>query len=175
MQACRVVSVNDVPRLRGLPPRDLSFRFRCPHEVAFLLVLAERHLSFTLSTPHRASPRFELPRLTSITEPLASRGDAARFLRRLGRVGTRIMPRSIWKGVISFGMVAIPIRLYLATESKSISFRLLCPEHKTPIKNKRWCPAGDHEIAWNDVLRGYEYEKDRFVVLDEEDLAKLPL
>ncbi len=85
------------------------------------------------------------------------------------------MPRSIWKGVISFGMVAIPIRLYLATEGKSVSFRLLCPDHKTPIKNKRWCPAGDHEIAWNGVLRGYEYEKDRFVVLDDEDLTKLPL
>ncbi len=85
------------------------------------------------------------------------------------------MPRSIWKGVISFGMVAIPIRLYLATESKSVSFRLLCPEHKAPIKNKRWCPTGDHEIAWNDVLRGFEYEKDRYVVLDDEDLAKLPL
>jgi DNA end-binding protein Ku len=85
------------------------------------------------------------------------------------------MPRSIWKGVISFGLVAIPIRLYLATESKSVSFRLLCPEHKSPIKNKRWCPTGDHEVAWNDVLRGYEYEKDRYVVLEDEDLAKLPL
>ncbi len=85
------------------------------------------------------------------------------------------MPRSIWKGVISFGMVAIPIRLYLATEGKSVSFRLLCPDHKTPIKNKRWCPTADHEVAWNDVLRGFEYEKDRFVVLDDEDLAKLPL
>ena len=85
------------------------------------------------------------------------------------------MPRSIWKGVISFGMVAIPIRLYLATEGKSVSFRLLCPDHKTPIKNKRWCPAGDHEVVWNDVLRGYEYEKDHYVVLDDEDLAKLPL
>lgn len=85
------------------------------------------------------------------------------------------MPRSIWKGVISFGMVAIPIRLYLATEGKSVSFRLLCPDHKTPIKNKRWCPMGDHEVAWNDVLRGYEYEKDHYVVLGDEDLANLPL
>ncbi len=85
------------------------------------------------------------------------------------------MPRSIWKGVISFGMVAIPIRVYLATEGKSVSFRLLCPDHKTPIKNKRWCPSGDHEVAWNDVLRGFEYEQDHYVVLDDEDLGKLPL
>lgn len=85
------------------------------------------------------------------------------------------MPRAIWKGVISFGLVAIPVRLYLATEGKGVSFRLLCPDHKTPIKNRRWCPTGEHEVAWNDVLRGYEYEKDHFVVLEDQDLANLPL
>src|ERR671930_67448 len=54
------------------------------------------------------------------------------------------MPRSIWRGVLSFGMVAIPVRLYLATESSSkVSFNLLCPEHKSRIKNKRWCAEGD--------------------------------
>ncbi|HZC31111.1 MAG TPA: Ku protein [Gaiellaceae bacterium] len=86
------------------------------------------------------------------------------------------MPRSIWRGVLSFGMVAIPIRMYLATESTSkVSFHLLCPEHKSRIKNKRWCPEGDHEVAWGDVVRGYEYEKGSYVVLDDDDLEKLPL
>ncbi|MDE3112409.1 MAG: Ku protein [Chloroflexota bacterium] len=86
------------------------------------------------------------------------------------------MPRSIWRGVLSFGMVAIPIRMYLATESTSkVSFHLLCPEHHTRIKNKRWCPEGDHEVAWGDVVRGYEYEKGSYVVMDDEDLEKLPL
>lgn len=86
------------------------------------------------------------------------------------------MPRSIWRGVLSFGMVAIPVRLYLATESSSkVSFNLLCPEHKSRIKNKRWCPEGDHEVAWNDVVRGYEYEKGSYVELDDEELEKLPL
>ena len=86
------------------------------------------------------------------------------------------MPRSIWRGVLSFGMVAIPVRMYLATESSSkVSFNLLCPEHKTRIKNKRWCPEGDHEIAWGDVVKGYEYEKGNYVVLDDADLEKLPL
>ena len=86
------------------------------------------------------------------------------------------MPRSIWRGVLSFGMVAIPIRMYLATESSSkVSFHLLCPDHKSRIKNKRWCPEGDHEVAWGDVIRGYEYEKGRYVVLEDEDLEKLPL
>lgn len=86
------------------------------------------------------------------------------------------MPRSIWKGTISFGMVALPVRLYLATESSSkISFNLLCPEHKARIKNKRWCPEGDHEVAWSDAVRGYEYEKSSYVVLEDDDLDDLPL
>ena len=86
------------------------------------------------------------------------------------------MPRSIWRGVLSFGMVAIPIRMYLATESSSkVSFNLLCPEHKTRIKNKRWCPEGEHEVGWGDVVRGYEYEKGNYVVMDDDDLEKLPL
>src|SRR4029079_5895342 len=86
------------------------------------------------------------------------------------------MPRSIWKGVMSFGMVAIPVRLYLATESSSkVSFNLLCPTHKSRIKNKRFCVEGDHEVAWGDVVRGYEYEKGQYVELTDEDLEKLPL
>jgi DNA end-binding protein Ku len=86
------------------------------------------------------------------------------------------MPRSIWRGVLSFGMVAIPVRLYLATESSSkVSFNLLCPQHKSRIKNKRWCTEGDHEVAWNDVERAYEYEKGSYVELTDEDLEKLPL
>jgi DNA end-binding protein Ku len=73
-------------------------------------------------------------------------------------------------------MVAIPIRMYLATESSSkVSFNLLCPEHKTRIKNKRWCPEGDHEVQWGDVIKGYEYEKGSYVVMEDEDLEKLPL
>ena len=77
---------------------------------------------------------------------------------------------------MSFGMVAIPVRLYLATESSSkVSFNLLCPEHRSRIKNKRWCVEGDHEVAWGDVVRGYEYEKGNYVELTDEDLEKLPL
>lgn len=86
------------------------------------------------------------------------------------------MPRSIWKGTISFGMVALPVRLYLATESSSkVSFNLLCPEHKARIKNKRWCPEGDHEVAWSDAVRGFEYEKGSYVVLEDNELDELPL
>ena len=85
------------------------------------------------------------------------------------------MPRSMWRGAISFGMVAIPVRLYLATESKSVSVRLLCPNDLTPIKNKRWCTVEDKEVGWNDVVRGYEVGKDEYVVIEDKDLDDLPL
>ena len=84
------------------------------------------------------------------------------------------MPRSIWKGSMQFGMVNIPVALYVATESTSkVSFNLLCPDHKTRIKNKRWCPVGEHEVA--STVKGYEYEKGQYVIFEEDDLDKLPL
>ena len=81
----------------------------------------------------------------------------------------------MWKGAVSFGMVAIPVRLYLATESKSVSFRSLCPCHKQPIKQKRHCAVDDKVVEYGEVLRGFEIEKDQFVIIDEEDLDNLPI
>jgi DNA end-binding protein Ku len=81
----------------------------------------------------------------------------------------------MWRGAVSFGMVAIPVRLYLATESKSVSFRLLCPRDHEPIRNKRWCPREDKDVAWNEVVRGYEVGKDEYVIIDDQDLEELPL
>ena len=82
----------------------------------------------------------------------------------------------MWKGVVSFGMVSIPIRLYNATESSAkVSFRQLCPDHKSPITYKRWCPEGDHEVAYGEILKGYEVGKDRYVIIDDKDLDNLPL
>jgi len=84
------------------------------------------------------------------------------------------MPRSIWKGSMQFGMVNIPVALYVATETTSkVSFNLLCPDHKSRIKNKRWCPVGEHEVA--STVKGFEYEKGQYVIFDEDDLEKLPL
>jgi len=82
----------------------------------------------------------------------------------------------MWKGVVSFGMVSIPIRLYNATESSAkVSFRQLCPEHHSPISYKRWCTEGDHEVQYSEILRGYEVGKDRYVIIDDKDLDNLPL
>src|SRR2546421_361827 len=85
------------------------------------------------------------------------------------------MPRSMWKGVISFGIISIPVRLYVATESHGVSFRQLCPRHESPVKYKRWCAEGDHEVSFGEILRGYEVGKDEYVVLDDHDLDNLPL
>ena len=81
----------------------------------------------------------------------------------------------MWKGVISFGMVSIPVRLYVATESHSVSFRQLCGEHLSPIRYKRWCQAGDHEVAYADIVKGYEVGTDNYVVIQDAELDNLPL
>jgi len=81
----------------------------------------------------------------------------------------------MWKGVISFGMVSIPVRLYVATESHSVSFRQLCGEHLSPIKYKRWCAAGDHEVSFADIVKGYEVGADNYVVIEDAELENLPL
>ena len=85
------------------------------------------------------------------------------------------MPRSMWKGVITFGMVSIPVRLYVATDSQGISFRQLCAEHLSPIKYKRWCAEGDHEVSYDDIVKGYEVSSDNYVVIEDKDLDNLPL
>jgi len=84
------------------------------------------------------------------------------------------MPRPTWKGVISFGMVNIPVHLAPATQSQSVSFRTLHKLCKTPLREKRWCPVCDREVAQDEVARGYEYAKGKYVVLDDEDVEQLP-
>jgi DNA end-binding protein Ku len=85
------------------------------------------------------------------------------------------MPRSIWRGAISFGMVSIPIRLYTATDSKDVSFNMLHKPCHTRIKLQRYCPAEETVIEWGDVERAYEYAKDQYVVLDDADFEKVPV
>jgi DNA end-binding protein Ku len=80
----------------------------------------------------------------------------------------------MWRGVISLGMITIPVRLFVATESHSVSFRQLCAEHVSLIRNKRWCDAGGHEVPYAEVARGYEVSPDQYVVIEDSDLENLP-
>lgn len=85
------------------------------------------------------------------------------------------MARPIWKGVITFGMVSIPVKLYAATDSKDFAMHLLHKKCNSRLKQMRWCPSCEREVEWSEVARGYEHVKDQYVVLTEEDLEKLPL
>ncbi len=85
------------------------------------------------------------------------------------------MPRSIWSGAISFGMVSIPVKLYAATESKDIAFHLLHKGCRGRLKQLRWCPPCEREVPWEEVARGYEYAREEHVLLDEADFENLPL
>jgi len=85
------------------------------------------------------------------------------------------MPRSIWNGVISFGMVSIPVKLYTGTQDKDISFHMLHKTDDTRIKMLRWCPEDERPVDMDEIVRGYEYARDQYVVLTEEDFEKLPL
>jgi len=85
------------------------------------------------------------------------------------------MARAIWRGVISFGMVSIPVRLFTATESKDIRFRQLHEETNAPVKQLRWSPELDREVAFDELVKGYEYAKEQYVLIDNEDFEKLPV
>lgn len=85
------------------------------------------------------------------------------------------MARAFWNGVISFGMVAIPVRLSLATRSKTPNFHLLHKKCLTRPKQMLYCQKDDEYFSIKDTLRGYEFAKDQYVVLDEKDFEKVPV
>lgn len=82
--------------------------------------------------------------------------------------------RAIWSGAISFGMVTIPVKLYGATEQRDVRFRLLHRADGAPIEEKRVCTKDGKEVAWDELVRGYEVKKGEYVILepDEIDAAK---
>ena len=85
------------------------------------------------------------------------------------------MPRAIWRGAITFGMVHIPVRLYTATESKDVSFRQLHRDDHSRVRYLRWCPVDERELAPEEIVRGYEYAADSYVVLEEKEFEGLPV
>lgn len=82
--------------------------------------------------------------------------------------------RSTWKGFLKVSLVNIPIRVFPATESAaSLSFNQLHGECQTRIQQKRWCPSCEREVPLSEIVKGYEYQKGRYVVMTEEDFAKV--
>ena len=85
------------------------------------------------------------------------------------------MARSMWRGAIQFGLVTIPVKLYLATESSSIGFNLLHGKDLSRIQMKIYCPEDDEVIPRSETVRGYEWAKGRYVVLEDKDFEAVPL
>jgi DNA end-binding protein Ku len=85
------------------------------------------------------------------------------------------MPRSMWKGAIQFGLVTIPVKLYLATESRGVSFNMLHAACRGRIQMKTYCPTDGEMIERSDTVKGYEIAPDQYVVITDEDLASVPL
>src|SRR3979411_56603 len=83
--------------------------------------------------------------------------------------------RPIWKGSISFGLVNIPIALYPATKKEELRFRLLRKTDHSPVNYKRIAEADGKEVPWDQIVKGYEYEKGKYVVLKDEDFERVDL
>src|ERR1041384_582614 len=80
--------------------------------------------------------------------------------------------RVLWKGSISFGLVTIPVSLYAATQRDELKFRLLRSSDLSPINYKRVAEADGKEVPWDQIVKGYEYEKGKFIVLKDEDFRR---
>ena len=85
------------------------------------------------------------------------------------------MARAIWKGSISFGLVNIPIALYPATRREELKFRLLRKSDLSPVNYKRVAEKDGKEVPWDQIVKGYEYEKGNYVVLKDEDFERVDL
>ena len=84
------------------------------------------------------------------------------------------MPRAMWKGAVSFGLVNVPVKLYSATEDHDISFRQVHREDGGQIRYKRVCSIDGDEVAYDDIAKGYETEDGQMVVITDDDLKHLP-
>src|SRR5258705_7181496 len=85
------------------------------------------------------------------------------------------MPRSIWKGSIAFGLVNIPVELYSATRDHRPKFRLLHAKDEEPVRYERVCQREGKAVAWDELVKGYEYAKGHFVVLTKDDFKTAAL
>src|SRR5205823_6923137 len=92
-----------------------------------------------------------------------------------GLPGSDGMPRAMWKGAISFGLVTIPVAGYPATEEKTLRFNQLHDDDLGRVRYKRVCEKDGEELSFEHIVKGYEYEKDHYVVLTDEDFDAVPL
>ncbi|MEO8133438.1 MAG: Ku protein [Betaproteobacteria bacterium] len=82
------------------------------------------------------------------------------------------MARALWTGAINFGLVNVPVELYPAEDKKSFKFSMLDKRDLSPVGYKRYSKASGKEVQWDDIVKGYEFEKDQYVVLSDEDFRR---
>ena len=83
------------------------------------------------------------------------------------------MASTVWKGYLTFGLLSLPVKLYSAARSETVSFNQLHKEDHSRVKQVLYCQLEDKPIQRSEIVKGYEYEKDRYVVIDEEDIKKV--
>lgn len=82
--------------------------------------------------------------------------------------------RALWKGAVSFGLVYVPVKMYSATENKDVRFNYLHEKCKKPVQYRRYCPYCDVEVSPEELVKGYQYEKGKYVIIKDEELDNLP-
>src|SRR3984893_17657910 len=83
------------------------------------------------------------------------------------------MASTVWKGHITFGLVSFPVKLFTAARGESLGFNQLHKSDHSRIKQVTYCQAEDKPVPRSELVKGYEYEKDRYVVIDDEDIKKV--
>lgn len=78
--------------------------------------------------------------------------------------------RALWKGAVTFGLIYVPIKLYAATEKKDVKFNYLHEKCHTPIRYTRFCPYCEEEVKNEEIVRGYQYERGKFITISEDEL-----
>src|SRR5499427_10625205 len=87
----------------------------------------------------------------------------------------RHMARALWQGSLTFGLVSIPVEVHRAIRDHRPHFRMLHKKDLSPVRMDRVCIQEGHPVAWEDLVKGYEYQKGRFVVVTKEDFAAAAL
>lgn len=83
------------------------------------------------------------------------------------------MPRPMWNGSISFGLVNVPVKLFRAQAPKDVRFHQLHATDNSRIQQKRWCPVEDREIPYEEIVKGYEIASDQYVIIEPDELSTL--
>src|SRR6266550_862779 len=96
-----------------------------------------------------------------------------RWLWRLSRVRGDLMAASVWSGYLTFGLISMPVRLFSGARSSGISFNMLHRPDLQRVKQQYYCPADNRVVERSEIVKGYEFRKDEYVVIEPEEIKKI--